>query len=134
VSSRGPRTLAAGVGWRPGSSKAVPLSWLSRDGGRSWRMVGVAEDQLDPDVLYLAATTSGFVVVGLRAGGSPQPLAWKSDDGMSWKPLELAGTTPINGEGVTLTGVLGVGPDLVGVLSRSGLSGTGTTLFRQTVG
>jgi hypothetical protein len=134
VSSRGSRTVAVGVGWRPGSSKAVPLSWLSDDDGRSWRTMRVAEDQVDPAVLQLASTTSHFVIVGLRTGGSPEPLAWKSDDGTSWRSLELAGTAPIDAEGVTLTGVIGVGSDLVGLLSRSALSGTETTLHRQTVG
>jgi hypothetical protein len=94
----------------------------------------VAEDQVDPAVLQLASTTSHFVIVGLRTGGSPEPLAWKSDDGTSWRSLELAGTAPIDAEGVTLTGVIGVGSDLVGLLSRSALSGTETTLYRQTVG
>jgi hypothetical protein len=134
VSSRGSRTVAVGMGWRPGSSKAVPLSWLSDDGGRSWRMVRVAEDQVDPDMLELSVTTSHFVIVGLRAGGSPQPMAWKSDDGTTWQPLELSGTAPTGGEGVRLTGVIGAGADLVGLLSRSALSGTTTTLFDQNVG
>jgi hypothetical protein len=57
-----------------------------------------------------------------------------SADGSAWQPLHLTGTDPAPGELVTLVGILGDGPDLVGLLHRSTRDGTVSTVFRQRVG
>lgn len=131
VVSRGKVVVAAGVGWRAGSAKATPLSWSSTDGGRSWRMATLRRSPAVYSEVQIAATKKHFVILAHSEDDQDAPLAWISDQGTTWRGFGLTGVSPARGEAVALTGILGDGPDLVGLLHRRSREGSTTTVFRQ---
>jgi CHAT domain len=111
VVARGNRIVAVG------NRNSDGAAWVSTDGGGHWTK---AEDdaltaqgqRVEPQAV--SVTSEGFVAVGLQNKPSG-PVAWTSDDGLSWRSAsipdsaltgqQMADVTP------TRTGLLAVGTD-----------------------
>lgn len=111
VVARGNRIVAVGTRGSDGAA------WISTDGGGEW--TEAADDALaaqgqrvEPQAVN--GTSAGFVAVG-RQSKPPGPVAWTSDDGLSWDSASIP-ESALTGQQMfdvtrTRTGLVAVGTD-----------------------
>jgi hypothetical protein len=141
------RIVAAGFATKDGSH--VPIVVGSADGGAQQTQVVLAAASGIGTVTAVAATSDGFVAVGLEGPASAQrAVTWTSTDGLTWSaasPLTAAGSSEVtaltdtsaatasptapstSGTGASGTGASGGGA------SGSGASGTGAPITGSAV-
>ena len=104
-----------------GNQVGGATAWLSADAETFRKIAGAPGLASDADTLTWAtdavAVPRGWVIVGAvtRSGQDRDPAAWMSRDGLSWRRLDVPGTSGYD----EIQRVARVGDDLVGI----GLSG-----------
>ncbi|KAB2343294.1 hypothetical protein [Actinomadura rudentiformis] len=124
VAVRGDRLVAMGSGGTAGQG----FVGESADGGRTWRL---AIPQGATTLTALTATAKGFVLAGVSgAPGNRNVALWTSPDGTAWQKT-LAQGTGLDGPGdQRLTGMTGLGSELVAVGVTADHRGETPTLWR----
>lgn len=114
VAAKGNVLVAAGSA--TGAAGAVPLAFVSSDGGRTWRESKIPAPAKEVRVTALTATPGGFAATGTAsAQGTTDVVAWTSPDGSSWQP-SMPGGKGLAGQGdQQITGLAPFGGKLLGV-------------------
>ncbi|MFV2172120.1 hypothetical protein ACFHW2_06865 [Actinomadura sp. LOL_016] len=133
VHATGATLVAVGTGH--GGSGAVPLAYISVDGGASWKDAGVKAPRDAADVSMTAVTAlegGGFAAVGTSGRpGAADVVAWSSPDGRAWTASEPAGTG-LSGDGdQRMNGLAVYKGTLLAVGGQAAHQGQGPTLWSR---
>jgi hypothetical protein len=132
VAAKGGTLVAQG---NPGEgTQAAPLSYVSTDGGKTWRESALpgAGAQGPARVSAVAATPRGFTVTGTTGkAGSADVVTWTSANGTGWK-AETPGGDVLAGTGTQeITGLAAFKSTLIGVGRSAGASGEQPVLWSR---
>lgn len=135
---RGSTVVVLGTGATAQGSPTVPVVWRSADRGRTWRQqlldaahTGGVTMESRNNTARLVALRSGFAVVGEKIDGTSRPVAFLSEDGAAWRPLELTSTAGGPGSGTIPQGALADGDDLWLLVRTTNAAGAGTRVVVQ---
>jgi hypothetical protein len=106
-------SLCGGIRFTAPGDEAIPItwtglaSWLSTDGGASWRQTGstlhgTAPDLYPSSIPDLYAMSGGFIGVGPNAQGNL--AVWTSADGTKWQPATIDATSEEFGRSLAVSG------------------------------
>lgn len=112
VAAQGRRLVALGAVPAPGDDAIAVswtglASWLSTDGGASWRQTGstlhgTAPDLYPPSIPDLYALSGGFIALGNPGAGGI--AVWNSADGTTWQQATIDAASDVWGRSLAVSG------------------------------